>query len=265
MENTFDIGEVAKATGLTPRALRFYEERGLVKPLRTAANRRVYGPGELARLSAAVALRRGGFSLTRIGEVLNGRTFDLGRLVAVQLAQIDIEAAALAASRSLLLSVQFRLNQGELIDVATICSLIRTGDTIMNSTDWKPVIDNYFAPEAQDRFRATMPGAFDQEVYGTKWLDLGSRIATALPLDPASSQAQTFVDEWFALLKPFSDVATSEMWTGVVRMYDDRPNWKTQPKMGFSEDVWTFVRIATKARLDAGGRVDGPSQIPGAR
>lgn len=36
MENGYDIGEVARATGLTSRVLRFYETRGLVTPLRTA-------------------------------------------------------------------------------------------------------------------------------------------------------------------------------------------------------------------------------------
>lgn len=265
MENGYDIGEVARATGLTSRALRFYETRGLVTPLRTAGGRRVYGPGELARLNAAVALKRAGFSLKRIGELLNGRKVDLGRLVAVQLAQIEVEAAALAASRTLLLSVRSRLDRGETIDIPTICSLIRTGETIMNNTDWKPVVDDYFTPEAQERFRATTPDGFDQEAYGAKWRKLGGRIAAALPLDPASTEAQQFVDEWFALLKPFSDVATPEMWNGVVRMYDDRPNWKAQPAMGFDEDVWTFIRVATKARLDAGGKVDGPSWMAGTR
>jgi DNA-binding transcriptional MerR regulator len=265
MENVYDIGEVARATGLTSRALRFYEQRGLVAPLRTAGGRRVYGPGELARLSAAVALKRAGFSLAHIGELLAGRQIDLGRLVAAQLAQIEVEAAALATSRALLLSVQSRLDRGETIDVAAICSLVRTGETIMNSTAWKPVVDDYFTPETQAQLRATMPDGFDQEAYGAKWRDLGGRIEAALPLDPCSDQAQAFVDEWFALLKPFSDVATPEMWNGTVRMYDDRPNWKVQPDMGFSEQVWTFVRTATKARLDAGEMIDGPSWMAGAR
>jgi DNA-binding transcriptional MerR regulator len=259
MTETFDIGEVARATGLTQRALRFYEARGLVTPLRTAAGRRVYGSGELARLNAAVALKRAGFSLQRIGELLAGHKVDLSRLIAAQLAQIELHAATLAQSRELLLTVQARIDQGESIDVATICSLIRTGETIMNDTNWKPVVDDYFSPEAQERFRATMPDGFDQEVYSARWRELGGRIEAALPLEPASTQAQAFVDEWFALLKPFSDVATPEMWNGVTRMYDDRSNWKSQPEMGFGLEVWTFIRTATKARLEAGGTVDGPA------
>jgi MerR family transcriptional regulator, thiopeptide resistance regulator len=265
MKDIFDIGDVARATGLTQRALRFYEAHGLVAPLRTAGGRRVYGRGELERLNAAVALKRAGFSLQRIGELLAGREVDLARLVAAQLARIDAQAAALADARTLLLSVQSRIDQGEPTDVATICSLIRTGETIMNATEWKPVIEDYFTPDARERLRATMPSEFDQEAYNLRWRDLGGRIEAAMPLDPASVEAQIFVDEWFALLKPFSDVATPELWNGVTRMYDDRPNWKADPEMGFSNEVWTFVRAATQARLDAGGAVDGPAWSAGER
>ncbi|MFE9809004.1 MerR family transcriptional regulator [Streptomyces sp. NPDC005227] len=45
------IGDAAAAAGTTARALRFYEERGLLPPpRRTAAGQREYGPGEVARV-----------------------------------------------------------------------------------------------------------------------------------------------------------------------------------------------------------------------
>ncbi|MEO3973687.1 MerR family transcriptional regulator [Streptomyces sp. CAU 1734] len=45
------IGEAAAAAGTTPRALRFYEQRGLLPPpARTASGLREYGPGEVARV-----------------------------------------------------------------------------------------------------------------------------------------------------------------------------------------------------------------------
>ncbi|MFZ5748295.1 MAG: MerR family transcriptional regulator [Pseudomonadota bacterium] len=40
MEDVHDIGDVARRTGLTHRALRFYEARGLVQPLRSDGGRR---------------------------------------------------------------------------------------------------------------------------------------------------------------------------------------------------------------------------------
>ncbi|MFF4319303.1 MerR family transcriptional regulator [Streptomyces sp. NPDC001568] len=45
------IGDAAAAAGTTPRALRFYEQRGLLPPpARTAAGQREYGPKEVARV-----------------------------------------------------------------------------------------------------------------------------------------------------------------------------------------------------------------------
>ncbi|WP_405813083.1 MerR family transcriptional regulator [Streptomyces sp. NBC_01390] len=45
------IGDAAAAAGTTPRALRFYEERGLLpSPPRSASGQREYGPGEVARV-----------------------------------------------------------------------------------------------------------------------------------------------------------------------------------------------------------------------
>jgi DNA-binding transcriptional MerR regulator len=45
------IGDAAAAAGTTPRALRFYEERGLLPPpSRTASGQRVYGTRHVARV-----------------------------------------------------------------------------------------------------------------------------------------------------------------------------------------------------------------------
>jgi DNA-binding transcriptional MerR regulator len=45
------IGDAAAAAGATPRALRFYEQRGLLPPpARSASGQRVYGPDDVARV-----------------------------------------------------------------------------------------------------------------------------------------------------------------------------------------------------------------------
>ncbi|GAA2243922.1 MerR family transcriptional regulator [Streptomyces amakusaensis] len=50
---TVRIGEAAAAAGTTARALRFYEQRGLLPPpARTASGQRTYTPGDVARVRA---------------------------------------------------------------------------------------------------------------------------------------------------------------------------------------------------------------------
>jgi DNA-binding transcriptional MerR regulator len=60
----------AQRLGVSAKALRLYERRGLVTPSRTAAGWRVYGPDEIARVAEIVALRALGLSLSQIARVL---------------------------------------------------------------------------------------------------------------------------------------------------------------------------------------------------
>jgi DNA-binding transcriptional MerR regulator len=64
--------EAAKRLGVSTKALRLYEQRGLVAPIRTAAGWRAYGPDEMDRAAEIAALRTLGFSLTQVARVLNG-------------------------------------------------------------------------------------------------------------------------------------------------------------------------------------------------
>jgi DNA-binding transcriptional MerR regulator len=247
MEQAFGISEVIGRTGLTARALRFYEARGLVKPLRTASGRRLYGPGELARLNAVVALKRAGFSLSHISTMLRRGPIDLGRLVAAQIAALDAREAEISDARALLRAVQSRIDRGEPIDVATLCSLIRSGETTLEQENWKRVSDRYLSDEAKQDFARVMPQMpkdFDQAAYSAKWADLTARIEAALPMDPTSPQARAFYDEWQALLAPFKAMATPTMMQGVGRMYDNIEEWKGEQKPPFSSEVWAFIKSA---------------------
>src|SRR5215471_9652764 len=96
-----DIREVAKRTGLTSRALRFYEARGLLRPLRTYSGRRLYGRGELERIQQILALKRAGLSLAQIGRLTARRPLDLGAIVEAQMKVIEERKSDLEDARQL--------------------------------------------------------------------------------------------------------------------------------------------------------------------
>jgi DNA-binding transcriptional MerR regulator len=77
MHQPLDISEVCRRTGLTSRALRFYEARGLVAPLRTYSGRRLYGPAELERINLVVTLKRAGLTLSQIGKLTGQGSLNL--------------------------------------------------------------------------------------------------------------------------------------------------------------------------------------------
>ena len=71
----FAIGELCEAFGVTPRALRFYEDERLIAPERRGTSR-YYSERDRARLSWILRGKRVGFSLNEIRELLD--LYDLG-------------------------------------------------------------------------------------------------------------------------------------------------------------------------------------------
>jgi DNA-binding transcriptional MerR regulator len=76
--------EAAKRLGTTAKALRLYEERGLVAPIRSEAGWRGYGPAQIARLHQILALKRFGLSLSDISELLTGSVDKLSAVLALR-------------------------------------------------------------------------------------------------------------------------------------------------------------------------------------
>jgi MerR family redox-sensitive transcriptional activator SoxR len=72
------IGELARRTGLSVSAIRFYESRRLVQAVRTAGNQRRFPRSDIRRLSFAVIAQQLGMSLAEIeaelGALPQGRT-----------------------------------------------------------------------------------------------------------------------------------------------------------------------------------------------
>ncbi len=250
---TLPITEICRRTGLSARALRFYESRGLLTAQRSAAGQRRYGAAELARLHQITALKAAGFGLTRIGELLGADGLDLAAVISAQLAHLDAERRDLDAASRSLKAAQAALAAGRLPDLDSFCDLIKQGArTMTDQAAWKTIIDRYYTPEEQSHWREkklamTMPAAFDPEAYQRQWTDLGARIEAALPMDSAGSAAQAFLAEWNALLAPFNMVADERMRDGAVKLYDHIDEWSGNVKPPFSSAVWAFIKAAATA------------------
>lgn len=89
------IGDVARRTGLTERALRYYEERGLIEPPRQEGGHRAYDATTLARLYRVLLLRELG---TPLGDIADAPD-ELLEVVRRHLAGIDERIAHLARVR----------------------------------------------------------------------------------------------------------------------------------------------------------------------
>jgi DNA-binding transcriptional MerR regulator len=64
------VRDAAERLGVTPRTLKYYEERGLVSPTRSEGRYRLYDEEDLKRFGRILRLRSLGFSLHGITEML---------------------------------------------------------------------------------------------------------------------------------------------------------------------------------------------------
>ncbi|GGH61447.1 MerR family transcriptional regulator [Comamonas phosphati] len=85
MSNSYTISDLAKEFDLTTRAIRFYEDMGLLQPERSgpAGRSRVYSPRDRARLRLTLRAKRLGLSLTEAKEIIE--LYDSPRDTGVQL------------------------------------------------------------------------------------------------------------------------------------------------------------------------------------
>ena len=88
-----NIGEAAKASGVSAKMIRYYEEIHLIpQPERSASGYRSYGPNDLQMLRFVRRSRDLGFSVDRIGELLalcRDRARASGDVKRLALAQVD--------------------------------------------------------------------------------------------------------------------------------------------------------------------------------
>src|ERR1700744_2997131 len=111
----YTVTELAQELGMTARAVRFYEDKGLITPQR-AGTTRVYSARDRARMILILRGKRLGFSLSEIREYL-----DLYDADVTQQTQLRALLAAVAKRRAQLLAQRQAIDEAltELSDIAT--------------------------------------------------------------------------------------------------------------------------------------------------
>lgn len=71
MNDLISIGQLADRTGLSVSAIRFYETKGLVRPMRNSGGQRRFLRSDIRRLSFVLIAQQLGLPLSEIEEVLS--------------------------------------------------------------------------------------------------------------------------------------------------------------------------------------------------
>lgn len=193
----YRIGELAKQTNLSIRALRYYDEIGLLKPAQVAeSGYRYYSEAEIKRLQHISALKELGFTLASIKEMLgSGSGFEAAQwesYLQLELAAIRNERKRLDEMERLLLNARYAYEMKGEIDPEDIFLFIRA----LNVT-----------PEMRDRFLTRnfteqeseiikgLPDLGDNDERNLAWAKLIRQIRERLHEPPESPESQQLAGE----------------------------------------------------------------------
>lgn len=168
--------EAARRLGVSAKALRLYEARGLVAPVRTAAGWRAYGPAQMARAGEIAALRALGLSLAEVARVLDGDARGLEPALAEHQAALEARARQLAETVDKVRGLRAGLAQGDAPAVTELTRLIAPAAEVVAAFDlpW---------PWGGERFelRDLKPLTYIIGSLGSGKTRLALRLAEALP------------------------------------------------------------------------------------
>lgn len=130
--------EAAQRLGVSAKALRLYEQRGLIRPARTAAGWRAYGPKDMVRLGDIVALRALGLSMAQMARVLDGDASALEPALAAHQAALEVKRRHIAETIDRVSAMRADLDRGEAPAPKDISRLLRpaAGASVAFALPW---------------------------------------------------------------------------------------------------------------------------------
>ncbi|MEV6740982.1 MerR family transcriptional regulator [Streptomyces sp. NPDC051104] len=179
----FTIGDLARATGLTVRTIRYWSDEGVLPPVaRSTGGYRLYDAASVARLELIRSLRELGLGLADVRGVLAGER-TVAEVAAAHVAALDAQIRALKVTRAVLSTVARR---GSSAEEMTLMNKLARLSAAERQRIVKEFVDEMLHgldtvdPEIRERMRRT---------------------AADLPDDPTPEQ----VDAWVELAEMMQD------------------------------------------------------------
>jgi len=185
------VGELAKRTGLTVRALHHYDSIGLLRASgRSESGYRLYSRDDVARLHGIQTLRRMGLPLGDVAKLLDGGAVTLPAIVAQQISTLDQEIVRAQALRERLSVMQLILaggGQPEIADWLASLSMMNTFEQYFSAAELKLIFERWKRSQAEwppllqairDAMdRGVLPDSIELQPLARRWMDVAARWA----------------------------------------------------------------------------------------
>ncbi|MFI6950025.1 MerR family transcriptional regulator [Streptomyces sp. NPDC050422] len=145
-DTDLSIGELARRTGLTVKAVRSYSDRGIVPPAgRSPAGYRRYGPEAVARLHLVRTLRALGLDLSTIREAVE-RDTPLAEVAAAHAEALAVQIRVLSMRRAVLMTAAGRGSTPEEMDLMHRLARLSESERMLLTEEF--LADVFGVPEA---------------------------------------------------------------------------------------------------------------------
>ena len=233
------VGELARQTGLTVRALHHYDEIGLLRPAhRTGAGHRLYGAGDLARLLQILSLRQLGFSLEEIRECLARPDFSLHRTLELHVARLDEQIEMQRRLRDRFAAVTRRLRSAEAVSV----------EEFLQAMEAITMFEKYYTPEQLREIQERGRQIGDERIrqVEAEWSRLIAQVRAEMEkgTDPASAAVQDLARRWKGLLAEFTG-GNPGIQKGLNEMYRQEP--EVRERTGIDPKLMEYIGRAMGA------------------
>ncbi|MGW0748793.1 MerR family transcriptional regulator [Streptomyces sp. NPDC002587] len=174
-ETLYSIGDLARRTGLTVKAIRFYADTGIVPPTdRTPAGYRQYGSDAIARIELVRTLRELGIDLATIRKVMD-REVSLTDVAATHAEALDVQIRVLRQRRAVLTAVARRGSTPQEMDLMHKLACL-------SEAERHCLIDDFLG--------AVFDGLRDHPAFAA----VTRSLTPELPDDPAPEQIEAWVE-----------------------------------------------------------------------
>jgi MerR family transcriptional regulator, thiopeptide resistance regulator len=234
------IGELARAAGVTVRALHHYDSVGLLRPSeRTGAGHRLYSAADVQRLYRLLALRGVGLPLEEIGPLLD-RDDGLAETVRRHLGRVEQQLGALEELRLRLTRILASFDGGE-VDT----------QRFLDAMEAMTMVEKYYTPEQLQQLAERRQELGEDKIQAVQqeWADLYARLRELREagVDPADEEPQALGRRAGELIAMFTggDPGIS---ASLQRMYEEEGPEKASRGMGSPEDFEYMNAIRAAAR-----------------
>jgi DNA-binding transcriptional MerR regulator len=193
------VGELAKRTGVSVRALHHYDEIGLLSPShRSGSGYRLYTEVDVARLQQIRSLRALGFSLEEARDFLKRPEVTPDRVLGLHIAHLKEQIAVQQGLCDRLEMVARRWRSEEQVSTEEFLQIIEVTN----------MIGKYYTPEQMEELKQRREQLGDEHIRQAEaeWPELMAKVQAEMDrgTDPSDERVQQLARRWMELVREFT-------------------------------------------------------------